>query len=176
MRGMEGKLRYFCSLLFTICIFLSAPASAALFAATNPAFGSRLVDRVAVRSSSGPTIQRSELAENRLYFSVTIVGDQTTLDYLKDNEHLPLHVTYWGDDERFDTVDIGIDYEKWTELGDIWASQVSKQGVFTFRTYYRTKKIGYQHVQLTLKDVKGNTIRTVGGNKNINPRIRLERR
>lgn len=167
---MKGRIG--AAVLFSV--LACQQADAANVAASNPAFGGYMINHVAARSSTGPRMSRAELRYGMLFFSMTIVGDSDSIAHLEEYGHLPVYVTFWGDGARFDTIDIGIKPERWATERRRLVADVKARGVFTYRTFYQTRKITYRHIELTLQDAGRSTIRTVSGSRNVNPTIELE--
>jgi hypothetical protein len=148
-----------------LALFLSiAPVRAQLFEIALPTFSSSVSDDgnyTAVGPAVDGKISRSSLTRGLIYFSFTVIGGQTALDYLRDHRRLEVDAVILADrSERISG--LGISQEKWGQSKDAWMSQFQAQGYFTFRTFMNTEKIAGDQLELQVRDVEGNVIKPIG--------------
>ena len=157
--------------------FLAATdSSAALFTIAKPQFGARVdpANGYAVSSpAQGGKISRAELTSNLLYFSVTIVGDQSTLEYLEEHRHLGLTVVIWADGMKRDSIEIGITPRDWERDQQTLKEELASMGVFTWRTFMNTKRIRHSRLVLLLLDDNDDTVGPPGHAGSYQATVRL---
>src|ERR1700736_4832070 len=113
-----------------------------LFSISEPRFASYVASRPSftVTNEAKGQISRSSLRRNEIWLLITIIGDAGTLNYLQDHESLWLQADIWADGKKWDSVQIGMNYDDWERDGKALTSQFQEEGVFTWRTRMKTTK------------------------------------
>jgi hypothetical protein len=152
------------SLLATCIVLVMAwpnPARCQLFQVTNVQFSS-LVSNDGNYTVIGPAengkISRSRLKQGKLYFSFTMVGLQPGIKHLQEAGSLEAHVVVYAGINALNTIDCGINQERWTAIGDALYGTFITNSIFTFRTLMYTQRTSYDALTLIVRDDGGNEI------------------
>ena len=152
-------------MLFIILTLVCGNAHSALYSIANPRF-SGFVDRdnhyEALNPAKNGKISRKVLHNGLLYFSVTILGNVTTFEYLTQHRHLELEVVIWADGEQKDSVPIGMTPRDWDDERQRLKYELKNLGFFTWRTYMNTVKIWHSKIELVLRDDNKEFVKPVG--------------
>jgi len=161
--------------ILILFIFLLVPKTALSYqlAGAGGSFGVD-IDRTSreVRGKITEQVVKRSILKNRIYYSFTIIGDQSTLNAALNDKGVPLNVTIWCDDERRDTFFIGITQNGIQSNENKLQNEVDQMGIFTWRTHFNTQKIGCEKLDFIIDGPDG-TLKTVGGASNFTPSIRI---
>lgn len=132
-----------------------------LFSIAKPQFSARVLDDgnyTAVNPATDNKISRAVLSEGLVYFSFTVLGDEKTIQSLKDRGRLDVFAVIYAGGVRRDTVQIGIDQQKWAQTKQRILGKFDEDGFFTFRTFMNTKQIQNSVVEILVRDGRSNVI------------------
>lgn len=148
-------------------LLLLAPISAAratLYSIVGPVFCSYVTEDgnyTPVNPFVEGIASRSKLEHNRIYFVFTVIGGENTIKYLKDNKRLEVKVVIFVDNQKRDTIDVGITQEKWKNIGRRLVDEFEQKGYFTYRTYMDTGMIHASTIEVRVIDARHSHVRLV---------------
>lgn len=143
-------------------VFALGPSKAAdVFSIAKPQFSARVLDDghyTIVNPAQDNKISRNSLSEGAVYFSFTVLGQDKAIRYLNDRGRLDVFAVIYAGGSRQDTVQIGIDQEKWAQVKQQVLNKFDQDGFFTWRTYMSTKQIEHSEVEILVRDGLSNVI------------------
>jgi hypothetical protein len=143
-------------------IVASSPASSAdVLELAKPQFSSRVSDDgnyTVIGPAINGTISRKTLEQGRLFFSVTLLARDRTIEYLRDKGLLDVYAVIFGNGVRRDTVSFGITQQRWFEVGKVLTKKYDEEGYFPFRTFMYTQQTQHSSIEILVRDGTGNTV------------------
>lgn len=142
-------------------LLISSSANADVFAIAKPQFSIGISDDgnyTAIDPASNGTISRKALEQGKLYFSVTLLGEENAIQYLQHKLRLDAYAVIFADGIRRDTVQFGITQQRWSVVSQALLNKFDADGFFTFRTFMCTQQTQYSSIEILIRDGLDNTI------------------
>lgn len=154
-------LRVVGGILLAVLGVFSASAQADVFSVAKPQFSRRVLDDgsyTAVDPAVNGSISRGQLDQGRVYFSFTLLGEDRAIEYVKARGRLDVYAIIFADGVRRDTISVGIDQQKWKQVGNKILQKFEEEGYFTWRTYMYTDQTTFSSIEILVRDGSNNVI------------------
>jgi hypothetical protein len=139
---------------------LASPAQAQLFKIINPQFSEAVgEDYAVIGGAQNRVLSHSRLARaGRVYYSFTVLGDEATCKYLRDNEQLEIRVDLFDALRVVRSYRLDITQHRWGEIGSKISGRCSAERMFTYRTFLFTSRIDVSTLTAHVRDVDARTV------------------
>jgi hypothetical protein len=102
-------------------------------------------------------LDRNKFAANNIYVIVSIVGEDSALNFLKQTYTLPVIASFTRLGNRYE-ISRGIEQEDWEDNGEALTNLYQTQGRFPWRTRFSVGIVGASTIEFQIVDAKKNVV------------------